>query len=775
MKSAATILFLLLCLTSFSQTTKKGKSKYTSAQAPAPLPTLGINNVTVSEGAGAALFTVRLSALSAQAVSVNYATAAGTAGTSDYTPVSGTLTFSPSEATKTISVPITEDAIAEGNENFFLNLSSAVNASIFVSQGTATITDNDNTGTHYYVAPTGGTGTGTDSTQPWSYSYFLSRTLPNDAIVHFKRGGTYQGQFTLKSASGVTYRGDDFGTGAKAVISAMTPLNTWTNEGGGVYSAAISATTIKTVLLNGEVQRMGRWPNVGTFNFMDSRSTNVSLTDAPLVGAQSWIGAEAVIRTNRSRFYRSTITAHNQSTGQITFNALPENISHNNGYFIQNHRATLDQLGEWYYSSGRLYVYFGGASPSSYTVRVNSSNINYAVWGQVISTVTLSGFTFEGGNINAVRVNSSTNITIENCEAYYGGQVGIKIDNSSGILITGATVRNANDFGIDISGGCSNATLTNSTISRNGVVHGLISIPAGWGTAVWASGNGMNVTNNRIDSCGFNGINFRGNDVLIKKNYVTNYCLVTDDGGGVYTFHGSTDRAINRRTNRLIDSNVVVCNLSKTAGLSWHDGSSTVENLYADENTNGITFRGNVSAYGSAGIYLHETYNITITGNQLYENSSGLKIRDNFGATLSDGLSIQANHMLSKTTTHRILEMNYPSIDLLKGWGVMNSNFYSRPTADNTFVFDRENNGTAFYITLSDWRTLSGYDLATSPTPSGLSTASSDFVFEFNASDSPVTRTAPWYFKDLNGTMYAPSFTVPAWSAVMGVKMTVQP
>src|SRR5205085_11056942 len=59
-------------------------------------PSLSIDNVTVTEGnAGTttATFTVKLLPASGQAVSVNYATAAGTATTADndYTSKSGTL------------------------------------------------------------------------------------------------------------------------------------------------------------------------------------------------------------------------------------------------------------------------------------------------------------------------------------------------------------------------------------------------------------------------------------------------------------------------------------------------------------------------------------------------------------------------------------------------------------------------------------------------------------------------------------------------------------
>ncbi|HEY9649221.1 MAG TPA: Calx-beta domain-containing protein, partial [Coleofasciculaceae cyanobacterium] len=77
------------------------------------LPQLSINDISFAEGNSVTtnrVFTVSLSAASTQSISVNYATANGTATAgSDYTAASGILTFAPGERTKTISVPVVGD------------------------------------------------------------------------------------------------------------------------------------------------------------------------------------------------------------------------------------------------------------------------------------------------------------------------------------------------------------------------------------------------------------------------------------------------------------------------------------------------------------------------------------------------------------------------------------------------------------------------------------------------------------------------------------------
>ena len=70
-------------------------------------------------------FPVTLNRASSQTVSVDYATADGTAKAGeDYEAISGTLTFAAGETEKTLQVPILDDAIDEGNEKFEMRLSN---------------------------------------------------------------------------------------------------------------------------------------------------------------------------------------------------------------------------------------------------------------------------------------------------------------------------------------------------------------------------------------------------------------------------------------------------------------------------------------------------------------------------------------------------------------------------------------------------------------------------------------------------------------------------
>ena len=113
------------------------------------LPTLTINDVSVTEGdAGTttADFTVSLSSSSTEIVTADYTTSDGTAiAGSDYQSTSGTASFSPGTTTQVISVIVDGDLDDEGNETFFVDLSNVSNAIITDNQGQGTIFNDDST------------------------------------------------------------------------------------------------------------------------------------------------------------------------------------------------------------------------------------------------------------------------------------------------------------------------------------------------------------------------------------------------------------------------------------------------------------------------------------------------------------------------------------------------------------------------------------------------------------------------------------------------------
>ena len=111
-------------------------------------PNISISNVTDTEGNSgtkAFTFTVSLDKAATAPITLNYATANGSAvATSDYQATNGSLTFAPGDTSKQITVNVNGDTTVESDENFFVNLSGLIGtATLAKAQGTGTILNDD--------------------------------------------------------------------------------------------------------------------------------------------------------------------------------------------------------------------------------------------------------------------------------------------------------------------------------------------------------------------------------------------------------------------------------------------------------------------------------------------------------------------------------------------------------------------------------------------------------------------------------------------------------
>lgn len=224
-----------------------------------PLPSLSINDVTVVEGNSGttnAVFTVTLSAASGQTVSVNYATADGTAiQPADYTSASGTLTFTPGQTTRTITVPVAGETVPEANETYFVNLSGAVNATIADNQGLGTITNDDvpvtvspatlpngTVAAAYSQTVTAGGGNAPYSFTVTAGTLPVGLTLSSGGVLSGTptAGGTFN--FTVTSTDSSPFPGPFAGSQAYTVVIAAPTISLpATALAGGTLGTAYSA------------------------------------------------------------------------------------------------------------------------------------------------------------------------------------------------------------------------------------------------------------------------------------------------------------------------------------------------------------------------------------------------------------------------------------------------------------------------------------------------------------------------------------------------------
>lgn len=239
-----------------TDTTTNSTSEFSacSTVAAVVIPNITINDPVVTEtnaGTTTLTYTVTLSAVSTMNVSVDYATANGTATAgSDYVTKSGTLTIPAGSTTGTIDVTVNGDVAIEPDETVLVNLTNPVNGVITDAQGVGTIQNDDALPTVTIADVTKAEGNG-GGTTPFTFT------------VNFSGPATLAGSFNYATADGTAQGGSDF-TSASGTV----------NFNAGDTSASVT--------INVAADSMNEVNETFFVNF--SAPSNINLTDTQAIG-----------------------------------------------------------------------------------------------------------------------------------------------------------------------------------------------------------------------------------------------------------------------------------------------------------------------------------------------------------------------------------------------------------------------------------------------------------------------------------------------------------
>ena len=229
-----------------------------------PLSVVSVSGVSVTEGnagTSSAVFTVTLSPVSGQAVTVGYATADGTATAgSDYVAQAGMLTFAPGATTRTVSVVVNGDTLSEGNETFGVTLSTPVNATIGQATGTGTIANDDPLPTLTIADVT--VNEGQTGTTPATFTVTLTPASGQPVTVAYATGdGTAAAGSDYAAQSGtVTFAP---GVTTRPITVAVTGDTTYeSDETLGVTLSSPTAATLMVAQATGTIRNDDAVPTV---------------------------------------------------------------------------------------------------------------------------------------------------------------------------------------------------------------------------------------------------------------------------------------------------------------------------------------------------------------------------------------------------------------------------------------------------------------------------------------------------------------------------------
>ncbi len=630
-------------------------------------------------------------------------------------------------------------------------------------------------GKNYYFSTSIGDDTRTstqaqNTSTPWKtlnkLNSFFTSLAAGDSVL-LKRGDVFVGSINV-AKSGTSSQPiiiGAYGSGADPVISGLTAISGWTNEGNGIYSKTISCESkTNIVTIDGVNTAMGRWPNTGFMSY-ESFSGNTSITDNQLTGTPNWKGAEVVIRKLRWMLDRNIITNHSSTTLTYTTGSSWTPTA-GYGYFIQNSLSTLDALGEWFYNGTKLYMYFGTVVPTTKTVKI--STIDRLIYINGYNYITFDNIYFEGANTYAVQNNSGKNIIIKNCTFKFSGRDGIYIDNTVSsnayMIIDGNTFDQNNECAINLRGATNYAWIKNNTISNTGMIPGSGTNNDDTYDAITLYGANNIVEYNSITNTGHSAITVRSsNGIIIRNNYITYFGMTRYDAGGIYSYNSSPTI-----TSRTFTKNIILNSKQTSEGIGSETNLSLF-GIYLDNNSINTQVTYNTVAYcNQAGINNINSGSNTIKNNVCFDNGYQLRLVHAWG----DGIAItkmviKNNIFFSKASNQPTLYFRDDS-NPFSSFGTADSNYYARPIDDNQAITTSVS-GANTNRTLAGWQSLVTQDAHSKKSPISI-TNTADLKFEYNntKTNKVVALSVPYI--DVYGKIYSSSITIQPYSSVVLIK-----
>lgn len=656
-------------------------------------------------------------------------------------------------------------------------------------------------GTIYYVSSDGSDAYPGTKEQPFQTVTKANTVLVADSTtVLFNSIDTFAGTIT-PAASGIATGNINVGAygiaSSTPVISGFTTVTGWISQGDTIYKKYISTTsTPDIVTINGVQYAMGRTPNSDRYNLavtdyyhIDSINGTTKIIDSECNAAVTdWDGAEIVIRGSlKTDWIRGVISDHTDTTLTFT-NAAGKTFAVDYGYFIQDHLQTLDQFGEWYFSSSdTLYMYFGAANPTSYTVKISTTDKLFDV--NTRDYITVKNLKFEGANVAAITTNTSssnaTNLTIDSCDFDFN-HTAIYGHTAPDMTVTNCNILRSSNRGIYNHWNSDGYYIANNVIDSTGLVLGsaegsidlktMTGIYAGFAHQVTSANKGI-IENNSISNSGFYGISFGGDSAISRNNLVDKYCLLLADGGGIHktgpSFIAATDSITQDYRNMVISDNIILNAPSQTEaqGLPASTTNTQINGIYADVWTFDITISGNTMANSPQGAYILGVQDIVFSNNTIFNCDYGVKFHKRGNATDTTlfirNLTGSGNKIINYAGDYPLVSFKDLHADSLLLFGTWNNNYYSSAITDLT-PFEQSIVYVTTDLNQSQWNTATGEDSTSYLTYN----KGDSIVFDYYTGDSTKTVSLGSTYMLADSTEIT-SYQLAPYESIVAFKDTV--
>lgn len=584
--------------------------------------------------------------------------------------------------------------------------------------------------TNYYVSNSGNNNNpGTSPAEPWQtldkVSAETDNMLPGDSIF-FERGSVFFGELNILeggTAGNPLYVGA-YGTGANPVLKGSVPVINWIEIAPNIWQAQCpTCPTLPTTLFHdNEMLPVGRYPNEdapnGGYMVMDNPNGKTTIIDNDLPATPNWAGAFAVVRTRRWIIDRVPVSSHVGNTLTLGDGGTTSSMLDKYGYFFINHISTLDKNWEWAYQAGTktFLLYLDGINPN--TQNIETGVINTGLYSGYRDYITIENLEITRYFGTGVYLTHTEGIVFKNNFVHQNGRDGAYFEDCHYFQLTQNIFEEHQNDGLRVTG--DHMEISYNQIRKTGMVPGMGGNGNGEYLALHMNGDFVDISDNLVEDCGYNGIYFLGTEVKVDHNIVRNTCLVKDDGAGIYTW----SNGLTVPTGREITNNMVI----NTHGAPYGTDDTTKlvgEGIYADDRSTNLLIQGNTVAYaGDKGIYIHNSDNIDILDNTVFGVPRQIYLRHDDGKPDYPifNCNVKRNIFVSLNPSEICVDLFTYKNDVAN-FGVIDSNYLISPQ-DNHWINMRRWNPTypsgsieTEEYSFEEWQIVSGYDAHSQKTP----------------------------------------------------------
>ncbi len=309
----------------------------------------------------------------------------------------------------------------------------------------------------------------------------------------------------------------------------------------------------------------------------------------------------------------------------------------------------------------------------------------------------------------------------------------------------------------------SSSIVQNNTIKNTYIIPGM----GGSGNVKGAgirNGKGGIIEFNRIINSGYIGIHLGGGDELIKNNIVDSFCLVKDDGGGIYAYQGKQ----NIKYAGKVIGNIVSNGIGAGNGTS-NKSSSSADGIYMDDNVYGMEIANNTITGTHWGIYLHNAHDMVVTGNTSYNNTVQLYLKQDKHHPITNIL-LTGNTFVAQENG-QILMTLISSKDDIKDFGDFNNNLYASANKKDMFYIQYKTSGNVVKERprLQDMKDKYGIESGTNDLVLIENEELKDNALKIitNGENKQKSFSLKHTYSDKDKTQYNKSIDVPAYSSII--------